>query len=1277
MKHTYSLPPVPALVPAPAFCHSIETPVICLDGTWMLLHTADYEKKAAEPGTDGYEPITVPSWVSPLHQKGFCGGYIYKRQVDVTKEMASSRVVLRMEGVNGFAAVFINGKRVMEYKNSFITWNVEITDAVRGCDRFELAVTVDERIDKVSTFGHGGICHSVYLYVLPKSYLSAVHTTTTFDEIYENAQLRLDFGIHAEAAGAACTGIPAADSSGPTADSDDPAADSGIPAATSGDLAAISGIPAADSGIPAATSGGPAADSSDPAATSTPALKIHTCLIDPEGDPVAEGDAEFDAADGFNSHSFSITSPLQWDAEHPNLYTITLELEQDGVVLERVSRTFGFRQIAREGNRLFVNGKEIKMRGSCRHEVTPLNGRATTRELIEEDVRLFKEANCNYIRTSHYPPSEYFLELCDRYGIYVEDELALAFIARTLDYTQQDPQHTTRYLTHFSDLVARDYSHPCVIIWSLCNESFGGYNFDLLNRFAKATDPTRVTKFSYPMTIREEYEPVDIWSIHYSNYEADQAMKRDNVSVGGSWGKDMPVIHDEFVHVPCYNRTEHRRDPHVREFWGMSIARFWDKIWNTEGALGGAIWAGIDETNVYLGGGTCLEWGIIDIWRRRKPEHYGTRRAYSPILLRGVTPLMEEIAAENGRPVETITWEGDTLLIPAENRFCHTNFSETTINGWLFKAADIANASIEDCQAAKTAAVGCFSVDGPDLEPFEKGTLSLPVTREADYLYLEWMDAVGNQVDEYLIPLHEGKAGTAAGCPILNVNTETDSAAIDAHADHASCQLHAEETSDLLYAEETSGLLRIFVRCSSAANDWHPSADHSSANNTDTDVSNANSIDTELSSANSIDTNRSSLPSASSSTAFLCEIDTVTGLFSQICRDGKPAITGGPTLHTPYLKLPAWALSSFSWEKQEDTVLVTSSGSYGHKADVTFRSVIRADGTITIRYTIDALHAPLPSQIKLRVGVDCGGLDELGITLEAASGSDTISWHRNGANSVYPAESIARCHGTANRDSVIGPFGAAPTLPWKDDCRHEILNGKYDLGIAGSNDFTSLKANLYQAEITSSSDKTAPWKVVSDGSVHLRAESRQPEEAVIRCTDSRISYSGSWWKMTDTAYESTGVEMWSNEAGASATVPFCGTGIIWYAPEDVNYGRARVLVDGVVMDGEINQRIDGVDFPGSSAGYDKKYHYPVFSVTGLEDGEHLLTIEVLGTHANDSCDSYIVLEEFYVLSRDTSRPTAIHLLKDYNYPHLAWGNWVKKPIIPKDGETGEVTLIIE
>lgn len=70
------------------------------------------------------------------------------------------------------------------------------------------------------------------------------------------------------------------------------------------------------------------------------------------------------------------------------------------------------------------------------------------------------------------------------------------------------------------------------------------------------------------MTMQLEHEPVDVWSIHYTNQDVDLSEKRDNVSVGAAEGKDVPVLHDEYAHIPCYNREEHRRDPNVQGLLG-------------------------------------------------------------------------------------------------------------------------------------------------------------------------------------------------------------------------------------------------------------------------------------------------------------------------------------------------------------------------------------------------------------------------------------------------------------------------------------------------------------------------------------------------------------------------------------------------------------------------------------------------------------------------------------------------------------------------------------
>lgn len=114
----------------------------------------------------------------------------------------------------------------------------------------------------------------------------------------------------------------------------------------------------------------------------------------------------------------SVTATVEpWTAETPRLYHG--ELVTDG---ERVPLSIGFRTVALEDGLVKVNGQRILFRGVNRHEFHPDTGRALTRDTMLQDVLLMKSYNINAVRTSHYPPHPYFLDLCDLYGLWVIDE---------------------------------------------------------------------------------------------------------------------------------------------------------------------------------------------------------------------------------------------------------------------------------------------------------------------------------------------------------------------------------------------------------------------------------------------------------------------------------------------------------------------------------------------------------------------------------------------------------------------------------------------------------------------------------------------------------------------------------------------------------------------------------------------------------------------------------------------------------------------------------------
>lgn len=1236
MIHNTEIPRIPGIAPIPVSVYGCAEPVLCLNGEWEYRSAADAGELSAIPGAEktesgknlrkepadgnssssadaspakGWSKIPVPSSMDKAHIPGYTGFWFCRKTVTVPQCEPGSRFVLRFEGTNAHVDLYVNGRYIRHHDNGMITWNADVTGAVGDAEVMEILLAGDDVSERVSTFNHGGIIHDVYLLVLPPAYLSSFHADAAPVWLPDrtDGSLRIKTSVDGSRPGMKL-----------------------IFRLTAPDGAAVP--------VRAGTAGEECSEFSAeimPGAAGKADARAEGCADEGKVPTGSDGPMVRD-------YALSVSSPELWDAEHPNLYTLEISLKDGNRTLETVKNRIGFREIRREGNQVFINRREVKLRGTCRHEVTPLNGRSVPKETIRRDVELFKEANINYVRTSHYPPSSYFLDLCDEYGIYVEDELALAFIARTLDYTEQDPRETGRYLSHFAETYARDGSHPCVIIWSLCNESFCGTNFDLLNHFAKQTDPSRLTKFSYPMTMREDYLPVDVWSIHYGNVEDDPSVRRDNVGVGGAFGKTMPVLHDEYVHVPCYNRAEQRRDPGVREFWGKSIARFWDHIWNTKGALGGAIWAGIDETDLYVGGNsTHLEWGIIDLWRRKKPEHTMTRRAYSPVVLRDVNPLTEQIRVEDGETdPPRIVREGDrkagsdfTLSIPVENRFCHTDLSEGTFSGFFLSRASAGDLSVEACERAarEGRAEGTFRISGPQLPPGGKGRFAVPCRKDADYLYLAYTDSRGRQVSEDLIDLYRFGCGSA----------ET---------------ARKEESAEEGNKDACAGELEV-------------------------------------------------------------KICRKTGRFAEISRNGKILITDGSYLHVPYLQLPDWTVKDISVslaEAEESGGMlilrndaeseVTVRGSFGSALSLTWVYRIHCDGRLEISYRADSVAIPMPRKIKLRVGVDCGGLDELGITLVSAEGADQVSWSRRGDYSVYPEDFIDRTRGTARKGSRERPepFGEPPRHPWKDDVRCEIRNGRYDPGLKGSNDFCSAKENITEAEISSSGDPALCWKVLpvpgaggqpaapgetaaaegrrgeSAGSgrsrgLSLRAEGLLRKDRVIPCGDPSLVYQGQWYAMETADRYAGGPERWAEEENASVTCRFWGNGIVWYASVDINYGIAEVFLDGKRM-GTVSQKVDGVDFPGSAEGFDRRDNYPVWSADGLPDGEHAMTIRCTGTHEPGSKGNYIAVGYFYVIRNGELQKTAVHLLQARNFPQISWGNWKEQPIRLSAGDEGHFCL---
>lgn len=195
----------------------------------------------------------------------------------------------------------------------------------------------------------------------------------------------------------------------------------------------------------------------------------------------------------------SVEKPLKWTAETPNLYSLLLTLkDQSGNNLEVISCKTGFRKVEIKGGQLLVNGVPITIRGVNRHEHEPETGRVVSEKYMMRDIQLMKQFNINAVRTSHYPNTPRWYEICDQYGLYVIDEANIE--SHGMGYAPErtlgnNPEWKEAHLDRTIRMVERDKNHPCIIIWSLGNEAGDGVNFEATYAWIKKRDPTRPVQY--------------------------------------------------------------------------------------------------------------------------------------------------------------------------------------------------------------------------------------------------------------------------------------------------------------------------------------------------------------------------------------------------------------------------------------------------------------------------------------------------------------------------------------------------------------------------------------------------------------------------------------------------------------------------------------------------------------------------------------------------------------------------------------------------------------
>ncbi len=229
-----------------------------------------------------------------------------------------------------------------------------------------------------------------------------------------------------------------------------------------------------------------------------------------------------------------IPDPILWNTEEPYLYTLVLETEHE-VITDHI----GLREIKIIGKTVYFNGKRLIFRGVNRHDSDPVTGFAISREQMIMDLTLMKQHNFNAIRTSHYPNSPVFCQLCDKYGflvigeadieshgpseIYYQDNTDANKFERWNEPIADAPMWEESILDRVRRLVERDKNRPCVVIWSMGNESAYGCNFEKALKWTKEYDTSRLTHYESARYRKSgktyDYSNLDLYSRMYPSFE--------------------------------------------------------------------------------------------------------------------------------------------------------------------------------------------------------------------------------------------------------------------------------------------------------------------------------------------------------------------------------------------------------------------------------------------------------------------------------------------------------------------------------------------------------------------------------------------------------------------------------------------------------------------------------------------------------------------------------------------------------------------------------------
>lgn len=446
----------------------------------------------------------------------------YRRDFDLPAEWNNKCLFLHFDGIYGAAFIWMNGKYVGYTQSGNNDSEFDVTEHARQ-GKNNVCVQVIRWSDASYLEGQdmwhmSGIHRDVYLFATPKTFVRDHYITSSLDETSGYTAGEMNVEVEMDNRGSEAT-----------------------------------------------------------------VKSVDVILAAPDGSEIACKSATFEFKPGDESKTVSIafeglSGLLPWTAETPNLYTVTVVQKDAAGNEEHVFSTkYGFRHIEIKNGLVYINGEKVLFKGANLQDTHPVTGRSVDVETMLNDVKMFKQANMNTVRTSHYPRQAKMNAMFDYYGLYCMDESDVECHynwnkGKESGGITNEESWRAQYIDRTVRMVYRDRNFPSIIFWSLGNESGGGKNFQHTYAATRALDARPI---HYEGATRAGTAHTDLWSVMYPTLERVDKDANNN-------SKGQPYFMCEYAHA-------------MGNAVG-NLQEYWDLIENSKYGIGGCIWDWADQS---------------------------------------------------------------------------------------------------------------------------------------------------------------------------------------------------------------------------------------------------------------------------------------------------------------------------------------------------------------------------------------------------------------------------------------------------------------------------------------------------------------------------------------------------------------------------------------------------------------------------------------------------------------------------------------------------------